>query len=324
MQSNSGLVEFQLYVIWMNLIRLLVTVLSISQQFAALLFSLVFYTGKISILIKGRAMKNRWIVIWSLLGGFFSLILSACSSAPVQQSADDMSSDVQIESEMAQVSTPSMTASRTSASLSNNKVKDEQRLGTKWGDEISSSVKPVNLKRLSSTPIAESQIRYAGKDFSGRSINSISLAAGKVSFSVKDERGRNLALYRDGQQYFLSANDGQSYVLHYTNNSPQTFEVVASVDGLDVLNGQRASRYNSGYVLWPYSHLDIEGFRKSNSAVASFTFSKPKDSYAAHSTSGSINNTGVIGTVIYELNAPRDQVKPTSQYAPPPNAFPAD
>lgn len=58
-------------------------------------------------------------------------------------------------------------------------------------------------------------------------INGISLASGKISFSVVDDRGRTLPLYRDGQQYFLSAREGQSYVLKYSNSSAQTYEIVA-------------------------------------------------------------------------------------------------
>ena len=106
--------------------------------------------------------------------------------------------------------------------------------------------------------------------------------------------------------------------------SGKTFEVVASVDGLDVLDGTQASRRNSDYVLKPYSSLNIAGFRKSEAAVASFTFSQPSDAYAANTASGSIKNTGIIGTVIYELKAPVQSDKPKTKYAPAPNAFPAD
>ena len=215
-------------------------------------------------------------------------------------------------------------ASAQTTSAQNNRVRSEERLGTKWGDEVSSHVTQIDLKRLSNNPVDETQIRYASKQFSGRSINSISLAAGKISFSVIDDRGRILPLYRDGQTYYLSANDGQSYQLRYSNTSQQTFEIVASVDGLDVLDGSQASRSKSGYVLRPFSSFAIEGFRKSNSAVASFTFSKPEDSYAANSDHGSIHNAGVIGTVIYALKAPEGDAKPINKYAPPPNAFPAD
>jgi hypothetical protein len=40
--------------------------------------------------------------------------------------------------------------------------------------------------------------------------------------------------------------------------------------------------------------MKIEGFRKSDSAVASFTFSKPEDAYAANSNNGLIQNTEPI------------------------------
>ena len=93
-----------------------------------------------------------------------------------------------------------------------------------------------------------------------------------------------------------------------------------------MLDGSTASRTNSGYVLHPHSEMKIEGFRKSDSAVASFTFSKPEDAYAANSNNGSIQNTGIIGTVIYQLETPdsKDDINDSSKYAPPPKAFPAD
>ena len=97
------------------------------------------------------------ILIWSLLGSVFSLILTACSSTAVQQPADEMSSEMQADSEMTRTDFPSTAASRTSANLSSSGILNEQRLGTKWGDEIASSVTEVNLKRLSSSPIAETQ-----------------------------------------------------------------------------------------------------------------------------------------------------------------------
>jgi predicted ribosome quality control (RQC) complex YloA/Tae2 family protein len=108
----------------------------------------------------------------------------------------------------------------------------------------------LNIENTSS-PIAESQVRYASKKYVGKAVNSLSLAAGKISFSIVDDAQRPLPLFRDGQQYYLSGKDGQSYQLKYQNHSNSTFEVVASVDGLDVIDGRAASRSNSGYVLRP-------------------------------------------------------------------------
>ena len=199
-----------------------------------------------------------------------------------------------------------------------------ERLGTQWGDEMTSRVTTVDLRRVSAVPLAQTSVRYADKAYSGRSINNISLAAGKIAFSVENDRGRGLDMYRDGSQYYLKGEAGQAYRLVYSNNSNNTYEIVSSVDGLDVLNGSRASRYNTGYVLRPKERLVIEGFRKSNSAVASFIFSKPDDSYAANTPNGDVNNTGIIGTAIYELYDPQARKRPVSRSSDGLDAFPAD
>lgn len=198
-----------------------------------------------------------------------------------------------------------------------NDVAESERLGTKWGDDVRSTIHMVDLRRVSGEPIEQMQINYAAKNYSGRAINSKSLLAGKIDFSVADDRGV-LPIYRDNRQYYLQGQNGQAYRLIYHNNSADTYEIVASVDGLNVMNGSAASRYDSGYVLNPYSDLVIEGFRKSNSSVASFIFSQPDDAYAANTSQGSINNTGVIGTAIYALYDPS---KPQPRQ---PQAYPAD
>ncbi|MEK7739943.1 MAG: hypothetical protein AAB326_07930 [Pseudomonadota bacterium] len=250
-------------------------------------------------------MKNINIFLCLLL----CIFLAACS-----KKSDESASQSQTEA----------TSADAAAEAANNQVAADEKLGTKWGDEIDSHVTEVQLKRKSDSPLAETIVQYADKNYKGKTINSISIAAGKVSFSVVDDRGNRIPIYRVGQSYYLSGREGQSYQLQYENNTAKTFEVVASVDGVDVIDGSEASRSNSGYVLHAHDSLKIEGFRKSESTVASFTFSKPKDAYAANSENGSIQNAGVIGTVLYELEAPEDEAKPVNKYAPPPNAFPAD
>jgi len=250
-------------------------------------------------------MKNINIFLCLLL----CIFLAACS-----KKSDESASQSQTEA----------TSAEAAAEAANNQVAADEKLGTKWGDEIDSHVTEVQLKRKSDSPLAETIVQYADKNYKGKTVNAISIAAGKVSFSVVDDRGNRIPMYRVGQSYYLSGREGQSYQLQYENNTAKTFEVVASVDGVDVIDGSEASRSNSGYVLHAHDSLKIEGFRKSESAVASFTFSKPKDAYAANSDNGSIQNAGVIGTVLYELEAPEDEAKPVNKYAPPPNAFPAD
>ena len=283
-----------------------------------------------------------------------TVLVAACSSVPVKNVNHEVNQNIDAEPVYAESnrtviihkpstsvpkSAPMPREGRTQASskvsstnqsqrpnpFSGNQVFESERLGTKWGDEISSYVTQSNLKRLSAQPVSEVVVRYANKRFDGLKINSISLAAGKISFSITDDAGRPLPLYREGNTYYLPALDGQNYQLRYRNHSGQTFEVSASVDGLNVVTGKQASRQQEGYVLSPYSQFAIEGFRKSNSAVAAFTFSKPKDSYAANTSQGKVQNTGIIGTVIHELNAPIAKAPSSdTRYAPAPNAFPAD
>ena len=221
----------------------------------------------------------------------------------------------------------SPTSVPTSAEVSNNQVSTDEKLGTKWGDEVESKTTGVDITRMTTDPIEEVQVHYANKDFKGKSLNDISMQAGQIRFTIESDSGERLPLYRAGQSYYVAGKAGQSYQLHYRNSSDKTYEIVASVDGIDVLDGSSASRSNSGYVLSPHDDLTIEGFRKSEDAVASFTFSNPEDSYANHNAQGSIDNTGVIGTVVYEIE-PIDLPKPKKTFAleptTKPNAFPAD
>ncbi|WP_201604301.1 hypothetical protein [Psychrobacter immobilis] len=236
-------------------------------------------------------------------------LLTGCSSGSNMQ--EESTSTIQREKS---------TQTDATVERSTQDAAESERLGTKWGDDVNSEVTTVDLRRTSSEPIEQMQVRYADKAYNGRAVNSMSLLAGKVDFSMETDTGA-LSLYRDSGNYYVQGQAGQAYRLVYHNNSDNTYEIVASVDGinvLNVLNGSAASRYDSGYVLNPHDNLVIEGFRKSQSSVASFIFSKPESAYAANTSSGSINNTGVIGTAVYGLYDPS---KPKLQQ---PQAYPAD
>lgn len=245
------------------------------------------------------------------------LLISGCSSSP--NLSKEVSSPAS-EPSVADSGQPKEVATAdtdfAAADSVQSATKDE-RLGTKWGDDVDSKVTIVDLRRVSENPVEQMQVFYADKVYAGRTLNSMSMLAGKVDFSIATDNG-DLPIFRNSNKYYVRGQAGQAYQLVYHNNSANTYEVVTSVDGLDVLDGSEASRYNRGYVLSPHENLVIEGFRKNEDAVASFIFSKPDDSYAANSEEGSINNTGVIGTVFYELYDPN---KPNSSQ---PQAFPAD
>lgn len=203
------------------------------------------------------------------------------------------------------------------ANADSNAISSDERLGTVWGDEIQSSITEVEATRKTSEPIATTSIHYADKVFNGKKLNSLSLLGGKISMNIITDDGSSYPLVRQNNNYYLSAKAGQNYTLWYQNHTDNTYEIIASVDGLDVINGTSASVYHNGYILRPNDVVMIDGFRKDADTVASFTFGKPEDSYANHNHEGDISNTGIIGTAIYELT-----ISKPKQYAPPPNAQP--
>lgn len=193
-------------------------------------------------------------------------------------------------------------------------------LGTQWGDGIESHVQSVSLERVSSNPTDIITIEYSAHPYKGKAISEIMLNQGQIGMAILDDHNHKLSLIKQQNSGVkLQGNIGQSYQLYYHNYSNKTFEVIATVDGLDVINGKAGSLSNNGYILNPYDTLLIKGFRKSNSEVASFTFSNSANAYANHTDEGSPNNIGVIGTAIFQLkdnSFHRQQIKP--------NAFPAD
>jgi hypothetical protein len=194
-----------------------------------------------------------------------------------------------------------------------------EKLGTQWGEGISSSIHRVDLRRVSSEPLDVLEIRYSAAGYRGKTILEALLDNGRIGLSILDDNNRKLELTQNDRNIYLRGRNGERYQLFYRNHSKNTYEIVATVDGLDVFNGSPGSFANSGYVLYPNGTLVIEGFRKSQNEVAAFRFSAPRDAYAANSAAGSPRNIGIIGTAVFELNNPRP---PTP--APGPNAFPGD
>lgn len=238
----------------------------------------------------------------------FMIALSGCSSqntAPVTASAPPL--PVSSASDTGLSAAPAM------------KQESSSRLGTQWGENVASSVTNVNAQRMTAQPTAMASIYYSEKtpkDYWHRT-DMISLQ--KVNLDIEKENGGRFKMaYTATDTYQLKAKEGQRYKLYFYNSDPkQPYEVVATVDGIDVISGQKGSVQNSGYIIYPKQSLTIEGFRKSSSDVAAFRFSKPQDSYAAHSVAGDVNNTGVIGVAVYPTT--QNQMKDCRQ-----QAFPQD
>lgn len=209
------------------------------------------------------------------------------------------------------------------------------RLGTQWGEGVESRVQTVQARRL--TPDQPDEVASIGyNDAAGvrqsaganpeRRLN-LQLAQGDVEWAVLDENDRPLPLQRgrrSDDMFRIAGTEGARYTLVFRNLSERSYEVVTTVDGLDVLSGQPGSLRNSGYVLRPQATLRIEGFRKSESEVAAFRFSAPGRAYAANTPAGDKRNIGVIGTALFELELPGVKRPPRRPAPGAPNPFPAD
>ena len=128
--------------------------------------------------------------------------------------------------------------------------------------------------------------------------------------------GREARVYSHGNKSFIEARSGSEYALRIKNNNNHRVMAVISVDGLNVINGQQASKDDVGYVLDPWQSYDVKGFRISNEDVGAFKFAAKQKSYAASKNDGSEANVGVISFAVYKEKAPPLPLKtiyPTDQ-----------
>ncbi len=179
-------------------------------------------------------------------------------------------------------------------------------LGTSWGEAVSAPISFAPFVRSAGSPWAEVLLHY--NDAQGASAHAAYLGTypqplevfagdGSVSVALVDEAGRTLPGYGAGGRSLVIGEDGQRYRIVVRNGTTARFEVVASVDGLDVIDGHQADPNRRGYLVDPRGVLVIDGFRTSDQAVAAFRFGAVADSYAAQ-TSGD-RNVGVIGLAIF-------------------------
>jgi hypothetical protein len=179
-------------------------------------------------------------------------------------------------------------------------------LGTSWGEEVESKITLRSFERARRAPWAELVVHYNDADgaaahvaYLGDRPTPLEVFAGDGALAVEvvDDAGRALPGFAAGDRTLVIGEDGARYKIVVHNRTPARFEIVASVDGLDVIDGQPASPGRRGYLVEPHGELTIDGFRTSNDAVAAFRFGRVADSYAAQTTGD--RNVGVIGMAIF-------------------------
>lgn len=204
-------------------------------------------------------------------------------------------------------------------------------LGTEWGETRVSRVHDVTFVRDSSRPFAIAQLHYNDRRGAEALANlasrrdvapSLEAGGGAVTVSIRDASGRPLEAINAGGKTIVIGTAGQRYSIVLQNHTSHRFEAVATVDGLDVINGKPGSFDNRGYILMPFATLEIEGFRQSASSVAAFRFGAVGDSYAAQM--GKARNVGVIGVAFFgergDTFVPENEARLRDTASP----FPAD
>jgi hypothetical protein len=184
-------------------------------------------------------------------------------------------------------------------------------LGTEWGETRYSHVSHTSFDRAdydhptqmvslyyNDREGSRAMAHYADYREMGDAI--VNVPAMGISVSLNDDAGRPLPAFFAGGHTYAIGEAGQRYTIVVSNNSGVRVEAVASVDGLDVLDGKSADFAKRGYLVPAWGNLEIDGFRQTSDDVAAFRFGSVRDSYAART--GSDRNVGVIGVAFF---APR-------------------
>ncbi len=115
---------------------------------------------------------------------------------------------------------------------------------------------------------------------------------------------------------WIAGQPGHRFSVTLSNRTGERVLAVLSVDGVNAISGQTAGASQAGYVLDPWQHVEIRGWRKSYSEIAEFYFTDLPDSYAART--GRPDNVGVIGVAAFRERRPEPvpYARP-DVYAPP-------
>ena len=150
-------------------------------------------------------------------------------------------------------------------------------LGTSWGEHVEAPISFAPFVRASSSPWATVALHY--NDAQGISAHAAYVGArpaplevmagdGSLAVSLVDDYGRLLPGYHANGRALVVGEDGARYRIVVRNGTTARFEIVTSVDGLDVIDGKPADPNRRGYIVDPHGELVIDGFRTSNSGVA--------------------------------------------------------
>ena len=119
-----------------------------------------------------------------------------------------------------------------------------------------------------------------------------------VTFELLTVNDSPVTEYHHNSRTYVEGRKGSEYKIRIKNNNYFNVLVVPSVDGLSVMNGKPADYKSSGYILYPYETIVIDGWRTDLMSVRKFIFTRKNKSYSAKTEQGT-NNLGVIGLAVF-------------------------
>jgi hypothetical protein len=272
-------------------------------------------------LLSRRPLRASFVGLWSLLAVFAAGCAGGSSEqvaarSPASESAGNawgtgspQAAPPAPPGAMATADAGAAAPSTSPAELSReSRAEERPGLATHWGETRSSFVRTTTFDRAQgSSPFATGTLWYndrsgarsmAASEGRGRgSFAALELASGGVTVSLRGEDGSTLPAVSSNGRLIAVGDAGSRYTIQLVNHTPARFEAVVSVDGLDVLDGSEGSLSKRGYILAPHASVEIDGFRRSESAVAAFRFGSVSGSYAGRK--GDDRNVGVVGVAIF-------------------------
>ena len=120
----------------------------------------------------------------------------------------------------------------------------------------------------------------------------------RIKVTIVDHQGSILSGVNHEGQIYVAGIPGMRYMVRVKNTTGKRVLAVITVDGRNVLSGEKGGFSDRGYILSPYESADIDGWRQTDEKVAAFVFGKKKGSYSAQK--GTPENVGVIGVALFE------------------------
>lgn len=110
--------------------------------------------------------------------------------------------------------------------------------------------------------------------------------------------GKPVKEYSHNGHLYVEGREDVNFSLKFHNNSKERVLIVPSIDGLSVLDGERATPESDGYIIDGKSSYIVKGWRTSMDEVREFVFKLKGDSFAEKTNKGTAN-CGVIGCLVF-------------------------